>query len=62
MNGKKGSANASDYLETSDDLDSITVVNAQEDLRHPAKWWHNHSEAQYQGFEINNLTYGSNRN
>ena len=27
-NGKKGFANASDYLETWDDLDSITAVNA----------------------------------
>ena len=36
-NGKKGFANASDYLETWDDSDSITAVNAQKDLRHPAK-------------------------
>ena len=28
-NGKKGVANASDYLETWDDSDSITAVNAQ---------------------------------
>ena len=49
----KDFANASDCLETWDDSDNITAVNAQEDLRHPAKWWHNHSEAQYQGFEIN---------
>ena len=28
-NGKKGFAKASDYLETWDDSDSITVVNAQ---------------------------------
>ena len=40
-NGKKGFANASDYLETWDDSDNITAVNAQNDLRHPAKWWHN---------------------
>ena len=53
-NGKKGFANASDYLETWDDSDSITAVNAQKDLRHSQKWWHNHSEAQYHGFEINN--------
>ena len=53
-NGKKGFANASDYLETWDDSDSIPAVNAQNDLRHPTKWWHNHSEAQYQGLEINN--------
>ena len=39
--GKKGVANASDYFETWDDSDNITVVNAQKDLRHPAKWWHN---------------------
>ena len=38
-----GFANASDYLETWDDSDIITAVNAQKDLRHPAKWWHNHS-------------------
>ena len=28
-NGKKGFANASDYLETWNDSDSITAVNAQ---------------------------------
>ena len=28
-NGEKGFANASDYLETWDDSDSITAVNAQ---------------------------------
>ena len=28
-NGKKGFANASDYLEAWDDSDSITTVNAQ---------------------------------
>ena len=32
----KGFANASDYLETWDDSDNITTVNAQKDLRHPA--------------------------
>ena len=52
-NGKKGFANASDYLETRDDSDSITDVNAQKELRHPAKWWHNHSTSQYQGSETN---------
>ena len=52
-NRKKGFAIASDYVETWDDSDSITTVNAQKDLRHPAKWWHNHSEAQNQGFETN---------
>ena len=36
-NGKKEFANASDYLEIWDDSDSITAVNAQNDLRHPAK-------------------------
>ena len=36
-NRKKGFANASDYLETWDDSDSITTVNAQKDLRHLAK-------------------------
>ena len=35
-NEKKGFANASDYLETWDDLDSITAVNARKDFRHPA--------------------------
>ena len=35
--GKKGFANAPDYLETWDDSDSITAVNAQKVLRHPAK-------------------------
>ena len=52
-NGKKGVANASDYFETWDDSDSITAVNAQKDLRHPANWWHNHLTSQYQGSEIN---------
>ena len=36
-NGKKGFANASDYLEAWDDSDNITAVNAQRDLRHLAK-------------------------
>ena len=49
--GKEGFENASDYLETWDDSDNITAVNAQNDLRHPAKWWHNHSTSQYQGSE-----------
>ena len=35
--GKKGFANASDYLETWDDSDSITAVNAQKDLRQATK-------------------------
>ena len=52
-NGKKEFANASDYLETWDDSDSITVVNAQNIGDMLQKWWHSHSEAQYQGFEIN---------
>ena len=52
-NKRKDFAIASDYLETWDDSDSITAVNAQKDLRQSQKWWHNHSEAQYQGFEIN---------
>ena len=52
-NEKKGVANASDYFETWDDSDNITTVNAQKDLRHPAKWWHNHSTSQYQGSETN---------
>ena len=36
-NRRKGFANASDYLETWDDSDSITAVNAQKDLRHSQK-------------------------
>ena len=52
-NGKKGFANASDYLETWDDSDNITAINAQNDLRHPAKWWHNHPTTQCQGSEVN---------
>ena len=44
---------ASNYLETWDDSDSITAIIAQKDLRQSQKWWHNHSEAQYQGSEIN---------
>ena len=52
-NGKKRFANASDYLETWADSDSITTINVQKDLRHPAKWKHNHLTSQYQGSEIN---------
>ena len=52
-NGKKQFANASDYLETWDDSDNITAINAQKDLRHPANRWHNHLTSQYQGSEIN---------
>ena len=47
-NEKKGFANASDYLETLDDSGNITAINAQNDLRHPVKWWHNHLTSQYQ--------------
>ena len=36
-NGRKGFADASNCLETWDDSDIITTVNAQNDLRHPAK-------------------------
>ena len=52
-NGRKGFANALDCLETWDDSDNITTVNARKDLRHPTKMWHNHSEAQYQDSETN---------
>ena len=51
-NEKKGFANASDYLETWDDSDNITAVNATR-FKTSCKWWHNHSEAQYQGSETN---------
>jgi len=51
--GRKGFANASDCLETWDDLDSITAVNAQKRFETFTKWWHNHSTSQYQGSEIN---------
>ncbi len=50
---KEGIANASDYLETWDDSDSITAVNAQRIWDILQKWWHNHLEAQYQGSETN---------
>ena len=53
-NGGKDFAIASDYLETWDDSDSITDVNAQKFGDILQKWWHSHSEAQYQGFEIIN--------
>ena len=36
-NGKKGFANALDYLEIWDDSDSIMTVNARKDLRHPTR-------------------------
>ena len=36
-NRREGFANALDYLETWDDSDSITAVNAQKDLRHATK-------------------------
>ena len=50
-NGKKGLASASDYLETWDDSDNITSVNAQKILDNLQKWWHNHLTSQYQGSE-----------
>ena len=49
----KDFANASDGLETWDDSDSITTVNAQRICDILQKWWHNHSEAQYEGSETN---------
>ena len=52
-NGRKGFANASDHLGTWDDSDNITAVNARNIGDMLQKWWHSHSEAQYQGFEIN---------
>ena len=45
-------ASASEYLETWDDSESITAVNAQKFGDILQKWWHSYSEAQYQGFEI----------
>ena len=51
-NREKWFANASGYLETWDDSDSITAVKCQKIWDMLQKWWHNHSEAQYQGFEI----------
>ena len=50
---EKDFAIASDSLETWDDSDSVTAVNAQKIGDMLQKWWHNHSEAQYQGFVIN---------
>ena len=61
-NRGKDFANASDYLETWDDSDSITAVNAQKIGDKLQKWWHSHSEAQYQGFRDQQLTYRSRRN
>ena len=52
-NGKKGVRNASDYLEIWDDSDSITVVNAQKELRHPANGGITTRSSQYQGSKIN---------
>ena len=52
-NWEEGFANASDYLQTCVHSDNIAAIKAQEDLRYPAKWWHNHSESQYQGSGIN---------
>ena len=59
---KKGFANALDYLETLDDLGNITAVIAQKDLRHPAKWWHNHSTIIISRFRDQLSTHGSSRN
>ena len=44
-------ASASDYLETRDDSDNITAINAQKIWDILQKWWHNHSTSQYQGSE-----------
>ena len=51
--GGRNFANASDYSETWGDSDSITAVNARKIGDMLQKWWHSHSKAQYQGFEIN---------
>ena len=40
-------------VETWDDSGSITAVKAQKIGDMLQKWWHSHSEAQYQGSEIN---------
>ena len=48
-NGNKGFANASDYLETWDDSDSITVVNAQKKIWDIHKDLHSHLTKSYQG-------------
>ena len=52
-NGKKGFANASDYLETWDDSDSITVVNARNRFETTCKNGGIATQQQYQGSEIN---------
>ena len=52
--GRKDLQIASDCIETWDDSDSITAISAQKRFETFTKWWHNHSEARYQGFEINN--------
>ena len=48
-NGKKEFANVSDYLETWDDSDSITAVNAQKEIWDIHKDLHSHLTTSYQG-------------
>jgi hypothetical protein len=50
-NRKKGFAIASDYLETWDDSDSITAINAQNIRDNLQKWWRSHSTSRYQDSE-----------
>ena len=47
--GKKGFANASDYLETWDDSYSIMDVNAHKKISDIHKDLHGHSTTSYQG-------------
>ena len=49
--GRKDLQIASDCIETWDDSDSITAVNAQKRFETFTKWWHNHSTSQYLGSE-----------
>ena len=62
-NGKKGFANASDYLETWDDSDNVTAVNAQKEImRHHAKMVASPLRSTISRFRDQQLTYGSSRN
>ena len=58
-NGKKGFANASDCLETWDDSDNITAVNARKDLIHATKMVASPLRSTISRFGDQQLTYSS---
>ena len=61
-NEKREFVNAPDYLETWDDSDIITAVNAQKIGDMLQKWWHNHSIIIKARFRDQRSTHGGGKN